>query len=79
HALDKCGIPLLVLELNADTVRDLKQRGVKALFADARQPEALEMAGISRARSIAFTFPDAEAAAAGMRLAREKNPEILVY
>ena len=49
------------------------------LFADARQPESLEMAGIRRARSIAFTFPDAEAAIAGMRLARQQNPEVLVY
>ncbi len=79
YALEKCGIPLLVLELNADTVQELTQQGVKALFADARQPEALEMAGVGRARSIAFTFPDADAAVAGMRLAREKNPEILVY
>jgi CPA2 family monovalent cation:H+ antiporter-2 len=37
------------------------------------------MAGIRRARSIAFTFPDAEAAIAGMRLARQQNPEVLVY
>ena len=79
HALGKCGIPVLVLELNADTVRELTRQGVKAIFADARQPESLEMAGITRARSIAFTFPDAEAAVAGMRLAHEKNPEILVY
>lgn len=79
QALEKCGIQMLVLELNADTVKDLQRRGVKVLFADARHPEALEMAGIVRARSIAFTFPDAEAAIAGMRLAREKNPEILVY
>ncbi|MDE0594444.1 MAG: cation:proton antiporter [Roseibacillus sp.] len=79
RALAKCKIPVLVLELNADTVRELTQQGVKVLFADARQAESLEMAGIKRARSIAFTFPDADAAVAGMRLAREQNPEILVY
>lgn len=78
-ALGKCGIERLVIELNADTVRELRSQGVKVLFADARQPEVLEMAGVQRARSIAFTFPDAGAAIAGMRLAREKNPEILVY
>ncbi len=79
HALEKCGIPTLVLELNADTVHELTGQGVMVLFADARQPESLEMAGIRRARSIAFTFPDAEAAIAGMRLARQQNPEVLVY
>ncbi len=79
HALEKCGIATLVLELNADTVHELTGQGMMVLFADARQPEALEMAGIRRARSIAFTFPDAEAAIAGMRLARQQNPEVLVY
>ena len=78
-ALGRCGIERLVIELNADTVQELRSKGVKVLFADARQPEVLAMAGVERARSIAFTFPDAEAALAGMRLAREKNPEILVY
>lgn len=79
RALAKCNIPVLVLELNADTVKELTLQGVKVLFADARQAESLEMAGIQRARSIAFTFPDADAAVAGMRLAREQNPEVIVY
>lgn len=78
-ALGKCGIDHLVIELNADTVEELHSEGAMVLFADARQSEVLEMAGVGRARSIAFTFPDAEAALAGMRLAREKKPEILVY
>ena len=79
RALEKCGIPVIVLELNADTVKELTREGVMVLYADARQPESLEMAGIKRARSIAFTFPDAEAAIAGMRLAHQQNPEVLVY
>ncbi len=79
QALGKCNIPVLVLELNADTVHELAGQGMMVLFADARQPESLEMAGIRRARSIAFTFPDAEAAIIGMRLARQQNPEVLVY
>lgn len=79
EALGKCGIKHLVIELNADTVATLRAEGVPVLFADARQPEVLEMAGVARARSIAFTFPDAASAIAGTRLAREKNPEVLVY
>jgi CPA2 family monovalent cation:H+ antiporter-2 len=79
ESLARCGIRYLVVELNADTVHELRRKGVTVLFADARQPEVLEMAHVERARSIAFTFPDAAAALAGMKLAREKNPEILVY
>ena len=79
QALAKCNIGALILELNADTVHEMMGKGVLGLFADARQPESLEMAGVERARGIAFTFPDVDAAIAGMRLARQRNPEILVY
>ena len=79
EAMSKCGINHLVIELNADTVTKLRREGVNVLFADARQAEVLEMAAVGRARSIAFTFPDADAAIAGSRMAREKNSEILVY
>ncbi|RPF84722.1 MAG: hypothetical protein CBB78_013800 [Roseibacillus sp. TMED18] len=79
QALAKCNIGALILELNADTVHEMAGKGVLGLFADARHPESLEMAGVERARGIAFTFPDVDAAIAGMRLARQRNPEILVY
>ena len=79
QALAKCNIGALILELNADTVHEMVGKGVLGLFADARHPESLEMAGVERARGIAFTFPDVDAAIAGMRLARQRNPEILVY
>lgn len=79
ESLAKCNIGALILELNADTVHEMVGHGILGLYADARQPEALEMAGVERARGIAFTFPDVDAAIAGMRLARQRNPEILVY
>ena len=79
ESLAKCTIGALILELNADTVHEMVGHGILGLYADARQPEALEMAGVERARGIAFTFPDVDAAIAGMRLARQRNPEILVY
>lgn len=79
QTLAKCNIGALILELNADTVHEMVGKGVLGLFADARHMESLEMAGVERARGIAFTFPDVDAAIAGMRLARQRNPEILVY
>lgn len=38
EALLKCDVPTLVLELNADTVRELKSQGQPVLFADAAHP-----------------------------------------
>lgn len=79
EALLKCDVPTLVLELNADTVCELKSRGQPVLFADAAHPEALDLAGIERARFIAFTFPAVAVTLAALPVVREKNRGILVF
>lgn len=79
EALLKCDVPTLVLELNADTVRELKSQGQPVLFADAAHPEALDLAGIERARFVAFTFPAVAVTLAALPVLREKNRGILVF
>lgn len=79
EALKRCGVDTLVMELNSDTVRSLKSAGQLVLFADATHPEALDLAGISRARLVAFTFPSIEATCAAVPLVRERNPEIYIF
>jgi CPA2 family monovalent cation:H+ antiporter-2 len=79
EALRRCDIPTLVMELNADTVRELKAAGQPVLFADAAHPEALELAGIERARFVAFTFPAVAITLAALPQVREKNAGILVF
>jgi CPA2 family monovalent cation:H+ antiporter-2 len=79
EALRSCDVPTLVLELNADTVRELKAAGQPVLFADAAHPEALDLAGIERARFVAFTFPAVAVTLAALPVVRDKNPGILVF
>lgn len=79
EALLMCDVPTLVLELNAETVRELKSKGQPVLFADAAHPEALDLAGIERARFVAFTFPAVAVTLAALPVVREKNRGILVF
>lgn len=79
EALKRSGVDTLVLELNSDTVRSLKASGQPVLFADASHPEALELAGIGRARMVAFTFPAVELTHAAVPLVREHNPSIVIF
>jgi CPA2 family monovalent cation:H+ antiporter-2 len=79
EALRSCDVPTLVLELNAQTVRELKDAGQPVLFADAAHPEALDLAGIERARFVAFTFPAVAITLAALPVVRERNPGILVF
>lgn len=79
EALKRCGVSTLVMELNSDTVRALKQEGQPVLFADSTHPEALDLAGIMRARLVAFTFPAVGATCAAVPLVRERNPGIYIF
>jgi CPA2 family monovalent cation:H+ antiporter-2 len=79
EALKRCGVVTLVMELNAETVRALKNAGQPVLFADATHPEALDLAGIERARLVAFTFPAVDATCEAVPLVRERNPGICIF
>lgn len=79
QALRQSGVETLVMELNSDTVRMLKKQGQAVLFADASHAEALELAGIGRARLVAFTFPMVELTLAAVPLVREHNPGIVIF
>ena len=76
--LSLAGIASVVIELNAQTVRELAKAGQPVLFADARHRETWLLAGVERARLIAFTFPHAEITAEALAVIREIKPEITI-
>ena len=78
-ALKRCGVRTLVMELNSDTVRALKKEGQPVLFADATHAEALDLAGIERARLVAFTFPAVNATCIAVPLVRQRNSGIFIF
>ena len=77
-ALDSEGIPSLVVELNADTVRALHKSGRLVLFADATHHETWELAGVERAQLVAFTFADAPVVSTAIPLVRQRRRDIVV-
>jgi CPA2 family monovalent cation:H+ antiporter-2 len=77
-AFDTQGVPTIVVELNADTVRELHRSGRNVLFADATHRETWELAQTRHARLVAFTFPDAHVVCEALPLVREFNREVLV-
>ncbi|RYD35573.1 MAG: hypothetical protein EOP85_18900 [Verrucomicrobiaceae bacterium] len=79
EALKRCGVDTLVMELNSDTVRKLKGEGQPVLFADSTHPEALDLAGIKRARLVAFTFPSVRTTTIAVPLVRERNNGIFIF
>lgn len=72
------GVETLVVELNAETVRQLKRQGQAVLFADAAHAETWELTRLAHARMVAFTFPDATLTLEALSLIREHRKDIPV-
>jgi CPA2 family monovalent cation:H+ antiporter-2 len=67
------GIPSLVIDLNAEAIRELHSDGQAALFADARQPEVWDLCGLPQARLVAFTFPATPEIGGAIQFVRKKS------
>lgn len=78
EALDGAGVPSIIVDLNAETVRRLHKAGRQVLFADAAHSETWELAGLERARLVAFTFPDTHTTTAALSIVQQHNPEIAI-
>lgn len=78
RALAICGIPFVVLELNADNVRAGKQEGLPIYYGDATSPEALGHAHIEGARLVVLLMNDPHAALRVVDSARRVAPHVPV-
>jgi CPA2 family monovalent cation:H+ antiporter-2 len=72
------GIEPVVLELNVETVRHLREDGIEAVYGDATKRDTLEAAGVEHASTLILTSAGMGSAAEVIRAARELNPKIQV-
>ncbi len=73
RALDRNGIPYIAIDMNPDTVRVERDRGVPMLYGDASRPEVLEHAGITRARVVVIAISDSAATSSTVASIRRLN------
>ena len=73
RVLDLNRIPYVAIEMNPDTVRHERDRGVPVIFGDASRPEILEYAGLARARVVVIAISDTAATAATVATIRHLN------
>lgn len=66
----------VVIERDPVLVRELRQRGITAIFGDVANEQVLLAADIPTARVFVVAVPDALAAEAAVRLARALNPTL---
>ena len=79
RALMACQLPYLILELNAETVRKSRASGEPVYYGDAASVEALEHAGISRARALVLLMNDPQATIRVIEATRQVTTEVPVF
>jgi CPA2 family monovalent cation:H+ antiporter-2 len=76
--LKENGIRPTIVELNIDTVRELRQEGMSAVYGDARHPNTLVAAGVRHASTLIVSGADTGAPET-IRTARELNPDQYIF
>ena len=78
ESLAQYGIPCIIIDLNADTVKALLNDGHLAFLGDIQHQITMDLAGIRSARLIAFTFPDPAPALSTYMQIKGANADITV-
>lgn len=78
RVLSASDIPFVVLEMNPETVRSEKKRGVPILYGDASKEAVLLHADLTMARCVVVAISDASATRRIVELARRLNPSVYI-
>lgn len=78
RVLQQIGVSYLILELNPQTVRDVRTQGDRIQYGDATQQEVLEHALVHQARAVVVAIADAAATRQIVVLARRINPDLRI-
>lgn len=78
HALGEAGIPLIILDVNAERVREARQSGAPVYYGDVTSDEALRHAALDHARVIVLLLNDPDALRRAVAAARELAPQVYI-
>jgi CPA2 family monovalent cation:H+ antiporter-2 len=76
RVLRRTDIPYVVLELNAESVREEHQQGEPIVYGDATRKEVLNHVHLNQARVLVLAISDPAASRHTVSLARQMNPDI---
>jgi CPA2 family monovalent cation:H+ antiporter-2 len=74
--LRRTGVPYLVMELNAEVVREARAQGERIIYGDATRKEVLHHIRLDYARILVLAISDPIASRHTVWLARQMNPDI---
>lgn len=78
RVLKEADIPYVVLEMNSDTVREMKKKGEPIYFGDGTSAEILHKMSIDRARLLVVAISDPISTRRIVAIARHENSDIYI-
>ncbi|MGM0547353.1 MAG: cation:proton antiporter [Bacteroidota bacterium] len=78
QVLRDTGIPFVVIEMNPESVKEMQQNGIPAIFGDASHRHILELAAVRRAKLCVIATNDPESSPRIVQRARHLNPTLQI-
>lgn len=78
RVLKETAIPYFVLEMNGDTVREMKKKGEPIYYGDGTSQQILHKLGIEKARLLVVAISDPASSRRIVSIARHENPEVYI-
>jgi monovalent cation:H+ antiporter-2, CPA2 family len=77
-ALNSLSIPLVVIDINSETIEELEKEGVPCIYGDVFGRQVLMKAGLNTAAALVLTVPDPTAAMTIIAFIRHQNQDIKI-
>jgi CPA2 family monovalent cation:H+ antiporter-2 len=77
--LQEAGLTTVVVDMNADTVAEIRQQGQAAVYGDASRESILEVAGVAQAAYVVITLPHTADRTSVVAAARNLNPKVKTF
>jgi CPA2 family monovalent cation:H+ antiporter-2 len=71
-------IPYIVLEMNSDTVKEMKKKGEPIYYGDGTSKEILHKMGVEKARLLVIAISDPVSTRRIVSIARQTNPDVYI-
>ncbi len=78
RVLRKTEIPYVVLEMNSDTVREMKEKGEPIYYGDGTSKDILRKMGVETAKLLVVAISDPVSMRGIVALARNENPHLYI-
>jgi CPA2 family monovalent cation:H+ antiporter-2 len=78
EVLRETSVPYVVLEMNNDTVIQMKRKGEPIFYGDGTSPEILHKLGIATARMLVVAISDPASTRRIVQVARKENPRLYI-